>query len=126
MNAANILRRNLVTRRAELRLSQAALADRARISRATLSKIEQGDGNITIAKLEKIAAVLGCRLDEMFAPRDSRLDGAEIHRRAAAANSEFVDARALEGAIEEAIAARYSNAGRRPAKMGRRIASRVR
>jgi len=113
MSATQVLRINVVRKRAELDLSQAVLATRADVSRATVSKIEQGDGNVTIVKLEKIATVLGCGLDELFEPRCLRADDQELERRANAPASDFVDARALHRAINEANEVRYSNAGRR-------------
>lgn len=124
MTATQALRRNIVSKRAELHLSQEALAVKAHVSRATVSKIEQGNANVTLANLEKIATELGCRLDELFAPRYIRVDDEELERRANAPDSDFVDARALENAIEEANKARrYSNAGRRPAKVDGRASS---
>lgn len=111
--AMGTVRNNVVRKRAELQLSQSALALRSRVSRPTISKIEQGDANVTIAMLEKIAVVLGCSVNELFEPRPARADGAEIKRRANAPESEFIDARALSRAIQEATKVRYSNAGRR-------------
>lgn len=113
MSATQLLRRNVVQKRAELQISQVVLATRAKVSRATISKIEQGDGNVTVSMLEKIATVLGCGIDDLFEPRCLRADDAELERRANAPKGEFVDARALIDAIEEANEARYSNAGRR-------------
>jgi transcriptional regulator with XRE-family HTH domain len=107
------VRNNIVRKRAYLQLSQAALASRANVSRPTVSKIEQGDSNVTIRSLEKIAMVLGCRVDELFETRSMRANSAELDRRAHAPDSDFVDARSLSRAIEEANEARYSNAGRR-------------
>jgi transcriptional regulator with XRE-family HTH domain len=110
--AMSNVRDNVVRKRAELRLSQSALAARARVSRPTVSKIEQGDANVTIATLEKIAVVLRCRVNELFEPRRARVVDAEIERRANAPESDFIDARALSRAIQEANEVRYSNAGR--------------
>jgi transcriptional regulator with XRE-family HTH domain len=117
--AMEALRRNVVTKRAEVCLSQAALADRADVSRALVSKLEQGTGNITVASLEKIAIVLGCTIEQLFAPRCIRVDDAELERRANSPDGEFVDARQLLAAIDEANEARYSNAGRRRTVAGR-------
>lgn len=106
------LRRNVLVKRAQSHLSQAELAKRADVSRAIVSKIEQGNGNVTVASLEKIAAVLGCELAELFAPRHARAGDAELERRAGTPRSEFVDARRLLEAIDEANETRYSKAGR--------------
>lgn len=113
MSATELLRRNVVRKRAELEISQFVLATRAKVSRATVSKIEQGDGNVTLASLEKIALVLGCRVNELFEPRLLRADDAELVRRINTPESEFIDARSLINAIDEANESRYSNAGRR-------------
>ena len=110
------IRTNVVRKRAELDISQSVLATRADVSRATVSKIEQGDGNVTVLMLEKIATALGCKLDELFAPRCLRADDSELERRANAPDSEFISARVLGNAINEAIGPRYSNAGRRRSK----------
>ncbi len=113
MTAMETLRRNVVRKRAESNLSQAVLADRAGVSRPTVSKIEQGDGNVTVASLEKIATVLGCTIEQLFEPRAVRCDDVDLISRANAPESEFVDGRALLAAIDEANKSRYSNAGRR-------------
>jgi transcriptional regulator with XRE-family HTH domain len=112
MNAMEALRRNVVFKRAEHNISQSDLAQRASIARATVSKIESGNGNVTVDVLEKIATVLGCGVDELFAPRSLRVGNAELARRAKAPRSEFVDARVLLDAIDEANEVRYSRAGR--------------
>jgi len=49
--------------RADAGLSQAALAERAGVSQQQIAKIENPDGNPTVATLEKVAAALGLRLD---------------------------------------------------------------
>lgn len=126
MNAMEALRRNVVRKRAESHLSQAALAHRAGVSRPTISKIEQGDSNVTVGSLEKIAVVLGCTLDQLFEPRAIRCDDAELERRLNTPRSEFIDARTLVEAIDEANEARYSKAGRRRAPLEGRTSSRSR
>jgi transcriptional regulator with XRE-family HTH domain len=119
MNATEVLRRNVVFKRAEHGFSQSVLASRASVTRQTISKIESGYGNVTVEILEKIACVLGCGIDELFAPRCYRADDAELEKRANAPRSEFVDARTLLGAIDEANEVRYSRAGR-PRSVGRK------
>ena len=51
-------------RRKELGLEQVDLCEMAEIGSTTLSKLEQGKGNITLDSLEKLIAVLGleCKL----------------------------------------------------------------
>jgi putative transcriptional regulator len=119
MNAMEVLRRNVVFKRAEHGYSQAVLASRASVTRQTISKIESGHGTVTVQILEKIAKVLGCGIDELFAPRCLRADDAELERRANSPQSDFVDARTLLGAIDEANEVRYSRAGR-PKTMDRK------
>jgi transcriptional regulator with XRE-family HTH domain len=124
MTAMEALRRNVVYKRAEHRISQTDLAERARVARQTISKIESGktNGNVTVEVLEKIALVLGCDVSELFDPRCIRIDDNELERRANAASSEFVNAHDLLDAIDEANEVRYSRAGR-PKAVGSRSAS---
>ena len=53
------LARNVVAARAELGLSQRALAARAGMARAYLARIEQGDANVGLGMLMVLARVLG-------------------------------------------------------------------
>jgi transcriptional regulator with XRE-family HTH domain len=124
-SALDALRGNIVFRRAERGLSQSELAKRANVARQTISKVESGDGNVTIAVLEKIAAVLGCSVKDLFESSFSPVDDAELERRAKAPASEFVNARRLLAAIDEANEVRYSRAGR-PKAVGRRTAQKRR
>lgn len=112
MTAMEALRLNVVYKRAEHGLSQGELAQRASVARQTVSKIESGQGNVTVDILEKIATVLGCGVDQLFEPRCVRVDDAELERRANAPRSDFVNAEALLDAIDEANEVRYSRAGR--------------
>lgn len=122
MNAMEALRRNVVFKRAEHGISQSDLAHRASVARQTISKIESGQGDVTVKVLEKIATVLGCGVDELFEPRCLRVDDAELERRANAPRSDFVNARQLLEAIDEANEVRYSRAGR-PKAVDRRTTS---
>lgn len=115
-----VLSRNVVYGRAKRRISQYELARRAKVARATISGIEMGTANPTVLVLEKIARVLHCRVEELFAARPVRVDDAELQRRANAPRTEFVNARALLDAIDEANEVRYSPAGRRKT-MDRRV-----
>jgi transcriptional regulator with XRE-family HTH domain len=112
VNAMEALRRNVVLKRAEHQVSQSDLAEKASVARQTVSKIESGDGNVTVQVLEKIASVLGCTVSGLFEPRSGPPDDAELARRANAPVNEFVDAHALLNAIDEANEVRYSRAGR--------------
>jgi transcriptional regulator with XRE-family HTH domain len=110
------LRAHLISERAQSRLSQADLADRAGVSRYTIVRLESGDyTNPGLDLLGKIAGALGVGVHELLAPiqLDTPSD-AELHRRAAAPQSEFIDAEVLLAAIDEADGRRrYSNRGRR-------------
>ena len=53
-------------RREELELTQGQLAKRAGVSQQQIAKLEDPDGNPTMASLEKIALALGLRLDVRF------------------------------------------------------------
>jgi transcriptional regulator with XRE-family HTH domain len=124
-SAMEELRRNVVFKRAQRGLSQAELAKRASVARQTISKVESGDGDVTVSVLAKIAAVLGCDISELFEHRPVRVDDAELERRAKAPASEFIDAAQLLDAIDEANEVRYSRAGR-PKGVARKAASRRR
>lgn len=52
--------------RAELDMTQKALADAVGISRQTINSIEQGDSNPTIEICRRICNVLGKSLDDLF------------------------------------------------------------
>ena len=110
------LRAHLVSERAQSRLSQADLADRAGVSRYTIVRLESGDyANPGLELLGKVAAALGIGVHDLLAPiAPDRPSDRELQRRAAAPQSDFVDADALLAAIDEANGRRrYSNRGRR-------------
>jgi transcriptional regulator with XRE-family HTH domain len=110
------LRAHLISERAQNRLSQADLADRAGVSRYTIVRLESGDyTNPGLELLEKIAAALGVGVHALLAPIELDMPSdAELARRAAAPQSEFIDAEVLFAAIDEANGRRrYSNRGRR-------------
>lgn len=65
---ARILGRNVRRRRAELGLTQAELALQLGISRAELSKIEQGHGNPRLRTVERMAYGLGLRPGDLLEP----------------------------------------------------------
>ena len=110
------LRAHLISERAQSRLSQADLADRAGVSRYTIVRLESGDyANPGLELLGKIAGALGVGVHDLLAPIELDVPSdAELERRAAAPRSEFVDAGVLLAAIDEADdRRRYSNRGRR-------------
>lgn len=56
-------------KRQELKLSQAELADKSGVSRATISALENGDlKRTTTDTLIKLANALGCTVGEIFLP----------------------------------------------------------
>ena len=57
--------------RAELDMTQKALAEAVGISRQTMNAIEQGDYNPTIKLCRAICRVLGKTLDELFGEEES-------------------------------------------------------
>ncbi len=110
------LRAHLISERAQSRLSQAGLAERAGVSRYTIVRLESGDyTNPGLELLEKIAVALGVGVHDLLAPIELDMPSdAELERRAAAPRSEFIDADVLFDAIDEANGRRrYSNRGRR-------------
>ena len=58
--------------RAELDMTQKALAEAVGISRQTMNAIEQGDYNPTIKLCRAICRVLGKTLDELFGEEDEQ------------------------------------------------------
>jgi transcriptional regulator with XRE-family HTH domain len=116
--ALEFLRVNVIVGRAHARLSQDELAQRASVSRPTISRIERGVGDVSIDVVQRIADALDLTVADLFVqPRSARGDDDELRRRAADPDSEFGDARALLEAVDEAAGAsldeqRYSRAGR--------------
>ncbi len=58
----------LITRRRELKLTQAKLATKSGVGQAEISKIEGGRSNPTLETLSALAVALGCRLSLDPAP----------------------------------------------------------
>lgn len=120
--ALEALRVNLIVGRARSRLSQEDLAERAQVSRPTISRIERGAGDVKIDVVQRIADALGVTVADLFVPASTEcVDDAEIARRAADAREDFIDADALLEAIDESLGKkpaaadevqRYSRAGR--------------
>jgi transcriptional regulator with XRE-family HTH domain len=109
------LRVNVLFYRAKLALSQAALAERAGISRALLSSIERGTANTGIDIVEKIGKVFGKDAAFLIAPINTGGTDDDIVRRLKDGPEDFVDAEALFAVLEEADEpVRYSKRGRKP------------
>ncbi len=114
------LRVNVIVGRAKARLSQAQLAARANVSRQTISRIERAATDVGIEALARIAAALDTTLAELLAPvPPARADDVELARRAATPHDEYIDARTLLDALDEAAGRadelkRFSRAGRPP------------
>ncbi|HEY6236917.1 MAG TPA: XRE family transcriptional regulator [Candidatus Elarobacter sp.] len=126
------LRVNVVVERAIARLSQAQLAERAGISRPTLSKIERGVApDVSIGIIQRIADALGTSVADLLVPPPDvhrvETDEEIAQRMATATAANFVDIDVLLAAIDEADAVprkRYSNAGR--PRLARQIPPRAR
>lgn len=122
--ALEALRVNVIVGRAKARLSQDELAQRANVSRQTISRIERAASDVGIEVVERIADALGTSIADLLVPASAeRVDDDELARRAAAPRREdSVDARALLDAVDEAAGRapgsheiqRFSRAGRRP------------
>lgn len=114
--ALEALRVNVILGRARSRLSQDQLAERAGVSRPTISRIERGAGDVGVDVVQRIADALGVAVADLFvAPSAARVDDDELARRASAGDEQFVDADALLDAVDEAAGSsieRYSRAGR--------------
>lgn len=59
------MKTNIRTKRKELKLTQQQLADACGINRVTLNRIEHGVYNPGIETAAKLAAALGCTIDEL-------------------------------------------------------------
>lgn len=55
--------RTFAEARAEANLTQGEVAKICGIHQSSLSRLEQGNGNATIATLESVANALGCRIE---------------------------------------------------------------
>jgi transcriptional regulator with XRE-family HTH domain len=117
--ALEALRVNLIVARAKARLSQAELAERSGVSRPTISRIERAASDVSILVVQRLADVFGLSVAELFSkPQSAAASEAEIEKRAHAGDNEYVSARDLFAAIDEAGEEgiqRYSHAGRRAA-----------
>ena len=111
-----VLSGNLIVERARARLSQAALADAAGITRQTISDIERGATNATLDILDRIVDALGISIDRLFVlPFEGVADDDELLRRRASGREDSVDASDFLVAIDEAAGRPtkgYSAAGR--------------
>ncbi|GAC1358366.1 MAG: hypothetical protein NVSMB31_18780 [Vulcanimicrobiaceae bacterium] len=116
--ALEALRVNVILGRARTQLSQQQLAERAQTSRPTISKIERAVGDVGIELVQRIANALGVTVADLFVPvEEVCVDDDEISARAATRGSEFIGARALLKAVDEAAersSQKYSRAGRPP------------
>lgn len=71
-SAASYLAQNLRYLRKQKNWSQQQLAERAELPRTTLTHIESGQGNPSLANLVKLSAALGVGVDELLSrPRSS-------------------------------------------------------
>ena len=121
------LARNVIVQRARAALSQKALAERAGLTRVTVSNVERGLG-ASIQTVSRIAHALGTTYSDLFtdhARARARARRNDPLARAEQAREDSVDAYQLIDAIEEAGAElpRYSNAGRRKSASYARRAS---
>lgn len=118
--ALEFLRVHVIVGRARARLSQDELAQRAGVSRPTISRIERGIGDASIEVVQRIADVLSVTVADLFAPlRTGATGDDEIERRLASSKDEYIDADELVKALAETgddapSDRRYSRAGRRP------------
>lgn len=65
------MKNRLRVERAEIKLSQAELAQRVGVSRQTINAIERGDYNPSIVLALKIAHVFGKHVEQIFQLEDS-------------------------------------------------------
>ncbi|GCD78128.1 transcriptional regulator [Thermaurantimonas aggregans] len=65
------MKNRLRVERAEIKLSQAELAQKVGVSRQTINAIERGDYNPSVALALKIAQVFGKHVEQIFQLEDS-------------------------------------------------------
>ena len=84
--------------RAALGMTQAALAERLGVSRPAVNKLERAEraGHITLAKLDEVAAALGCHVVYALVPNTSLEDTVRLQARAVAASELGYVARTME------------------------------
>lgn len=68
MKSKELIGRNIERLRIARDMSQEALADKARIDRAHIGKIERGKINVTVDVLDRIAGSLRLKTGEFFQP----------------------------------------------------------
>jgi len=99
---ADALKFNILFRRAQMRLSQDALAKRADVPLRIVSDLEFGCGNATLNVLVRIACALEISVADLLTqhvqPGNS---DADIERRAADGDESYVSARDLLGALDD-------------------------
>lgn len=112
--AREVLRSNVILGRAKARFSQDELAERSGVSRPTISRIERAQADVGIDVIERIARALDVAVADLFVPASRGVvTEDELAARDAAGDSEYVDARDLLNALDEADGIeRYSRAGR--------------
>lgn len=66
MDIQQVVAFNIQRIRLENGLSQEALAEDARVSRTLLSRLETGEGNPTVAVLDRLAGALGAQIVDFF------------------------------------------------------------
>lgn len=114
------LRVNVIVGRARTGLSQSELAERANVSRQTVSRIERAATDVGIEAVERIARALGTTVGALVAPVGTHIvDDDELARRAVEPRDDYIEARAVLRAIDEAAGLvdgrdlkRFSRAGR--------------
>jgi transcriptional regulator with XRE-family HTH domain len=111
--ARKALAQNVLFRRAQLRLSQTALCERAGVSRSVISAIENEESNATLEILAKVSSALEIDFAELVKAQVQEGDSeADIERRAEDGDDAFVDANDFIAALEDGARERYSRAGR--------------
>jgi transcriptional regulator with XRE-family HTH domain len=102
-------------------LSVAQLAERSGVARATLTKLEAGQGNPTIDTLYALADTLGAALGDLIDEPSARVeviradDGIRVHGAVTARLLDRIHGRALAELYEVTFATRARQAGPHPA-----------
>lgn len=76
MTTEAVIADNVRFHRARLKLSQVCLAEQAGISQSYVTKIEAGNGNVTVEILDRLALALGVSAEVLVTPGPESTDQA--------------------------------------------------
>lgn len=81
------------TYRKKLGLTQRQIADYLNVDQALISKIENGERNITVSMLERLCDLFFCSIDDIVSPNNAHLNG--MQRTSIAFRAQKIDSSSL-------------------------------